>query len=311
MAKEESHFAIYASIAANLAIAASKFTAAAITGSSGMLAEGIHSLVDSGDGFLLLLGRSRAKQPPDRQHPLGHAQELYFWSFIVAIVFFAVGGGMSVYEGIVHVLHPEPVTEVTWSYVTLGLALLFDGTSFVIATRNFVGRIGDQGVISAMLASKDPSVFSVVLEDSADLVGIVLAFLGVFLSRQLDMPVLDGVASIGVGLVLATVAVFLGIQCKGLLVGESADPETVDRIEEVVRADPHVRRFDPPVTIHLGPHDILVALGIEFERTLSAPDVAAAVVRIEKQIRERIPGVGHIYVESQGEAEVEGRTSKV
>src|SRR4051812_7305398 len=229
MAKE-SAAAIYASIAANVGIATTKFVAAAFTGSSAMTAEGVHSLVDACDGLLLLLGRRRSRRPPTPEHPFGHGRELYFWSLIVAIVFFALGGGLSVYEGIQHILSPEPLKNPAWNYAVLGFAALFDGGSLVVGLRQFREAAGGRGFWAAIREGKDPSLFSVVLEDIADMAGIALAFLGVFLGHLLNNPYLDGAASVGIGLVMAGVAVVLLVESKGLLIGERADADVVECI---------------------------------------------------------------------------------
>jgi cation diffusion facilitator family transporter len=291
----ESNLPIYASIGANVVIAAAKFTAAVVTRSSAMTAEGVHSLVDACDGLLLLLGRSRAKHPPDERHPFGYGGEVYFWTLVVAIVFFAVGGGMSAYEGILHILRPEPIRDPRWNYAVLGFAALVDGASWIVAVRHFRRTRGGRGWLAAMRRSKDPSLFSVVLEDTADLIGIVLAFLGVFLSHRLGMPVIDGLASVGVGLVLAAVAGFLAVQCKGLLVGESARPGLVDRVTEIARADEAVAELRRPLSLQLGPHAVLVGLPVRFRDGLSGRETGDAVVRIRRAVRAACPEVRYVY----------------
>jgi cation diffusion facilitator family transporter len=295
---DESALPLYASIAANVAIAATKFTAAAITGSSAMAAEGIHSLVDSFDGTLLLVGRRRSRRPPDEQHPFGHGQELYFWSLMVAVLFFVLGGGISIYQGVQQVLHPEPLGDPTWNYVVLGLATLFDGTSFLIAFRAFRKQAQRRGLFEQLRRSKDPSVFTVVLEDGADLVGIALAFLGVYFAHRLDAPALDGAASVAVGLVLTGVALVLLRATKSLLIGEAADPEVVAAIRDVVARDPLVAAQHPPLTVHLGPREIFLAVAVEFVPALPAGDVASAIDHLETQIRQAAPDVKHIFMEA-------------
>jgi cation diffusion facilitator family transporter len=299
----ESNTPIYASIAANVVIAAAKFTAAVVSRSSAMTAEGVHSLVDACDGLLLLVGRKRSEKPADARHPFGFGGEAYFWTLMVAIVFFAVGGGMSVYEGILHIMHPEPLRDPTWNYVVLGVALLFDGASWIVAVRHFRRGLAGRGWIEAMRRSKDPTLYSVVLEDSADLAGIALAFCGVFFSHRLGMPELDGAASVGVGLVLATVAGFLVIQCKGLLIGESATPELVERIQALVGEDPAVHRHQCPISMQLGPAAVMVGLRIRFNEELRQSEISAAARRIQKQIRDRHPEVRYVYFDVLGEDE--------
>lgn len=296
---DESSFAIYAAVGANLLIAAAKFTAAAVSGSSALLAEGIHSTVDASDGLLLLLGRHRSRRPPDAVHPFGYGQELYFWTLIVAVVFFAVGGGVSVYEGILRLLHPAPLGDPTWNYIALGIATLFDGSSFVISYRS-VRRVSPHGsILHVMRASKDPSVFTVLMEDSADLVGIALAFAGTWLGHRLHNEYLDGIATVGVGVVLAVVAVFLMAQSKGLLIGEGARDELLRKVCALVASDPAVHAVRRPLTMYFGPHDVLLAMGIEFDPARSSADVATAIDRLERRIHDTFPKVRHLYLQPE------------
>jgi cation diffusion facilitator family transporter len=221
---------IYAALAGNLAIALTKFAAAFFTGSSAMLSEGVHSLVDTGNGGLLLYGMHRAARPADRTHPLGHGRELYFWSFIVALLVFALGAGVSLYEGIVHIMAPEPVANVKVNYVVLGLSFLFEGTSWMVALKEFRREKGKQGWLQAVQSSKDPSVYTVLFEDSAALLGLIVAFAGILAAQLLDMPELDGAASIGIALILGATAIFLARESKGLLIGEPASPEVQKKV---------------------------------------------------------------------------------
>lgn len=295
----ESRVVVFASIAANLAIAATKFVAATVTGSAVMLAEGIHSLVDSCDGLLLLLGRHRAQQPPDAAHPFGYGRELYFWTLIVAVVFFTFGGALTVYEGVLHLLHPEPIRDPTWNYVVLGIALAFDGTSWLIAVSHFRKQAQGRSWWRTIRDSKDPTVFTVVLEDSADLVGIATAFLAIFLGHRLNAPWLDGVGSIIVGLVLMGVAVVMLVESKGLLIGERASPGLIRCVNDVVSADPAVVEARPPATVHLGPEQVLVALDVRFRPELTTQALAAAVRRLERAIQEAQPQVTRVMIEAR------------
>lgn len=281
---DDSPAAIYASIAANVAIGATKFTAAAFTGSSAMLAEGVHSLVDTADGLLLLLGRSRARRPPDRDHPFGHGRELYYWTLIVAILFFALGGGMSIYEGVQHLLNPEPVRNVAWNYGVLAISAVFDGSSFVIGYRQFRASAGGRGFWAAIREGKDPSLFSVVLEDIGDMAGILLAFLGVFLGHLLGNPYLDGAASIGIGLVMTAVAVVMIGESKGLLIGERADADVLSCIKAAAE---HVRAADVRRvrTMQLAPHEVLVTLDVAFDPKLTRGEVLREIEELERRIR--------------------------
>jgi cation diffusion facilitator family transporter len=290
---------IVAAMGANVAIAATKFVAAAFTGSSAMLSEGIHSLVDSGNGLLLLWGIRRSQRPADVRHPFGHGKELYFWTLIVAIMVFAVGGGMSMYEGISHLAHPNPLRNPLWNYLVLGLAMVFEGYSWTVAVREFRGTQQGQGVWRTIHTSKDPTIFTVLFEDSAALIGLLVAMMGVFLGHQLEDPYLDGVASLMIGGLLAVVAVLLAYESKGLLVGESAAEEVMAHIRAVTETDPAVEWVMPPLTMHLGPHDILLNLQIKFREELSAAEIGAAVDRIEKNLRSRDPDLKRIFIEAE------------
>lgn len=300
MAAGASHLAIYGAIFANLAIAISKFVAAAFTGSSAMISEGIHSLVDTGNGLLLLLGIRLSKRPPDVQHPFGHGKELYFWTLIVAVLIFAIGGGMSFYEGITHIQHPNPLQDPTWNYIVLGLAILFEGISFLIAMRQFA-QVREKGKSfwRAIKESKDPGIFAIILEDSAALIGLVIALVGVFLGHQLQNPLIDGFASILIGILLAVVAVVLVIESKALLIGEGGRPELVAGITELVRADEAVENLKTPITMHFGPQEVLLALNVHFRKEMALGDTETAINRLEYRIREKYPEVKRIFIEAQ------------
>jgi cation diffusion facilitator family transporter len=299
MATASSKFAIYAAIGANLAIAIMKFMAAALTGSSAMVSEGIHSLVDTGNGGLLLFGIHKSKQPADATHPFGYGKELYFWSLIVAVLIFGVGGGISIYEGIAHLLHPRPLEDPFWSYVVLGFAAVFEGFVFVIAFRAFQALKGeDESIWQAIKSSKDPTTFTVLFEDAAAMLGLIFAFVGIFLAHQFETPYLDGVASVCIGLLLAAVAVVLACESKGLLVGEGTDPQTLEKIRKLAEADPGVKKVLMPLTMHFGPDTVLLTVDIEFHKRLSAMEVEEAVDRLEKSIRTQYPSIKHIYIEA-------------
>jgi cation diffusion facilitator family transporter len=295
----ESNRAIYVGIVATLGIAAIKFVAGAVTASSVMLAEGVHSLVDTSDGLLLLLGRHRARRPPDESPPFGHGQELYFWTLIVAILFFSVGGGVSVYEGFHHIFHPEPITDLGWNYAVLGAATLFTLWSLRAAYRAFRRDAEGRGFWQTMRQTRDPTLVTLILEDGADIAGLIIAFLGVYLSTALHEPRLDGLASLIVGVLLAIVAMFLAGQSKRLLLGTGADQQLLRDICAVVQRDPSVGAVHRPVTVHFGPRVILLGLGIEFHPTLPASEVARAIDRLEKLIRESHPVVRYIYLEAE------------
>lgn len=290
--------AIYGALAANSAIAVCKFIAAAFTGSSAMLSEGIHSVVDTGNQLLLLLGIKRSTRPADTKHPFGYGKELYFWSLIVAVLLFALGGGMSLYEGIIHILHPEPATDPLWNYVVLGLAFVFEGASWVVAYRAFK-KEAHGGFFKGLRASKDPSIFVVLFEDTAALLGIIVAFLGVFLGHLLNNPYLDGAASVIIGLLLGIIAVLLVHESKGLLLGEGVDDETLQQLKKRVLDDKDVATIKDPLTMHFGPHEVLLAVNVEFKPELSAAEVATAVDRVEADLRAAYPEVKRIFIEAE------------
>ena len=291
---------VYGALAANFAIAASKFIAAFFSGSSAMLAEGIHSTVDTGNEFLLLLGLRKSRRPADDMHPFGYGKELYFWSLIVAIALFGLGGGMSIYEGITHLQHPSEITDPFWNYVVLGVAFVAEAISWTIALREFKAKKGKgQSFWKAFRTSKDPAVFTILGEDSAALLGIVAAFLGVFLSHRLHNPYFDGAASIGIGLILAAVALLLAYESKGLLVGESTDPDIVRHIHDLACADPAVDAVQTPLTMHFGPEHVLLNMDIQFRPELSAHEVENAIDRLEKTIRTAHPRIKRIYIEAE------------
>ena len=295
----ESKTAVYVGIGATLLIAGTKFGAAYFSHSSAMVAEGVHSLVDSADGMLLLLGLHRAKRPPDATHPLGHGKELYFWALIVSLLFFALGGGVSFYEGVQHIMRPEPISDPRWNYVVLGASAAFTFASLAVALKGFRAEKGDRGYWAAFRRSKDPTLFTLVLEDLADVVGIALAALGIFLAHALDNPYLDGAASIGVGLILASVAVLLARESKGLLIGEGGSERELAAISDAARRDPAVVAVRRPITMYFGPRNVLVAMDVEFRPELTTAQVAEAVDRLEARMREEDPDIKHIYIEAE------------
>lgn len=295
-----SKVSIYAAMAANIAIAIAKFVGATISGSSAMLSEGIHSVVDSVNEVLLLYGLKQSEKGPDELHPLGHGQELYFWSLVVAVLIFSLGGGFSIYEGIKSFQHPEPSQSPLVSYAVLGAAAVFESAALVVSIREFNREDPDRQVSfwSAIRRSKDPSRFIVIFEDGAALLGLGVALAGITLSQWRHNAVYDGIASIIIGLILTAVAIVLVIETKGLLIGESALPETQDSIKAIVKSDAAVSNIGPPITLHLGPQDIMLALNIEFKDELSADEIEAAVCRIESSIRATHQEVKRIFIEA-------------
>ncbi|MEO0581976.1 MAG: cation diffusion facilitator family transporter [Bacteroidota bacterium] len=308
---------IYAAVAANVAIAIAKFIGAAISGSSAMLSEGIHSFVDSGNGLLLLYGINRAKKGPDEEHPLGHGKELYFWSLVVAILIFALGGGVSLYEGYHHIIDHEVPAEgessnYMVSYIVLALAAVFEGAALIFALRSFnkTRRKRNMGFWEAIRTSKDPAAFAVIFEDSAALLGLIIAFLGLLLTDITGNPIFDGIASVTIGVLLAVIAVLLAAETKALLIGESALPEVREGINQIVLDDPEVDSMSPPITLHFGPQEVLLALDVEFEDDLSSDEIEAAIRRIEKKIREKYPIVGRIFIEAKAMIKHPGKLEK-
>lgn len=296
---QESKLPIYGALGANIGIAVIKFIAASVTGSSAMLSEGIHSTVDSGNELLLLLGISRSKKPADQGHPFGHGKELYFWSLIVGILIFALGGGMSLYEGITHIQHPEPLKDPKWNYIVLAVSMFFEGGSLIIAVKKFNELRGKGTFWSELRSSKDPSLFAVIYEDAAALAGLITAFLGVFLGHYFNNPLFDGVASIVIGIILCIVAVVMVVESRKLLVGESAQSDIVRGIYELVNQDPDVSTVYYPLTMHLSPNEILLALDVQFRKDISLKELVEAVSRTETNIKAAFPDVKRIYIEAK------------
>jgi cation diffusion facilitator family transporter len=292
---------VYAALLGNLAVAATKAAAAAWTGSSAMLSESVHSFVDTGNELLLLYGMRRSARHSDLEHPLGHGRELYFWSFIVALLVFALGAGVAMYEGILHVWNPEPISDPAVNYVVLGLAFLFEGGSWLFSLRQFRAVKGRLGFYEAFRGSKDPPSFMVLFEDSAALLGILIAAVGTFATTSLDAPICDGIASILIGLVLAGIAVLLVRESKSLLIGERADSKLVESITHVAAAEKSVAAVNGMLTVHLAPDQVLVALSVEFADDLRAPDIEEAVVAIERRIRAVHPEVVALFIKPQTE----------
>ncbi len=291
----KSKIAIYAAIAGNMAIAITKFVAAAFTGSSAMLSEAIHSVVDTGNGWLMLFGVRKSRKPPDADHPFGHGHELYFWTLIVGVLVFAVGGGMSVYEGIQHILHPRATENLVWSYGVLGFAVVFEGTTWLFGWKAFSAERGRRGVVEAIHETKDPSTFTVLLEDSAALLGLIFAFVGIFLGSQLEMPFLDGVASVLIGLLLCGVAVLMVYESKGLLIGEGLDRESLKSIHALVKADPGVEWVGHLHTMYLGPHEVLLTIELRFHSHISSLEVRQAARRLRENIQSQHPDISRIF----------------
>ena len=292
-------FVIYAALAGNLLVAATKFVAAAYTGSAAMLSEAIHSTVDSGNQMLLLLGLNRAARPANARHPFGHGLQLYFWTFVVAVLIFGLGAGVSFVEGVSKIRAPHPVENPWVNYLVLGLALVFEGAVWIVALRAFRQVKGNLSWLRAVRQSKDPTVFTVLFEDTAAVLGLLVALIGLLLGQFLDMPVLDGVASLLIGIILAGTAAFLAFECQSLLTGEGVSPQVQASIHAIAASEPAVARPNEILSMHFGPEDVLVALSLDFRDNGTASEVEQAVTRIERRIKAAHPGVKRVFVEAQ------------
>ena len=289
--------AIYAALVGNSAIAVTKFAAAFSSGSSAMLSEGIHSLVDTGNQILLLYGLKRSDLPANKQFPLGHGKEVYFWSFMVAMLIFALGGAFSMYKGVQHIMHPEPLTDLTLSYAVLSLAIVFEGWVLWVAAKEFGKSKGDKGIIEAVQTSKDPSLFVVVFEDTAALAGLVIALLGLVFYELTGNPLFDGVASVLIGVVLMIVAWWLAVESKGLLIGEAAAPEVQHAIARVLRVDERIGFVNEITTLHMGPNAIVAMISVDFKDGIPSEDVEAAVTEINGVIKAQDSAIKRVFIE--------------
>lgn len=297
--RTNTHKVVYVALGGNLMIAVAKFVAAAISGSSAMLSEGVHSLVDTINELLLLYGLHRAGLPPDRTHPFGHGRELYFWSFIVALLVLSMGAGVSFYEGVMHIRDPEVVTSPLLNYLVLAVSMLFEGTSWLVALREFRARKGRLGYFAAFRQSKDPSTFTVLLEDTAALLGLLIALAGLVGAQLLGDPRLDGVASIGIACVLAVSATLLARETKGLLIGETAHPAVSEAILAIASADAGVCCANGLLTVQMGPNQVVAALSAEFKDSLTTPQIEACINRIEEQAKSAHPELMSLFIKPQ------------
>lgn len=293
----ESRAAIYGAIAANVAIAVTKFVVAGITGSSAMLSEGIHSAVDTGNGVLLLVGTKLSERPPSPQHPFGHGKELYFWSLIVAVLIFGIGGGVSFYEGVAHIRQPVPQVDIHWNLAVLGAAMLFEGASFIVALRQFRRESKGRPFWQALRSSKDPTTYTVMAEDAAALLGLVVAAVGIVAGHVLDEPALDGAASVVIGLLLAGVAVLLVREARGLLIGEGIRESTARDIRALALAQPGVRSVGWPLSMYIGRDEVLLTLELGFEPGLPVDDAAQRIQALEREVRGRYPVIRRMSVQ--------------
>jgi cation diffusion facilitator family transporter len=296
MAEHSSRTAVIAALIGNLLIAATKGIAAAVSGSSAMLSEAVHSVVDSGNEILLLYGEHRAARPPDRLHPLGYGREIYFWSFVVALLIFAGGAGVSIYEGVKHVQHPEPMSDPLVNYAVYGASAVFEGISWYFGWSAFQRVRGDRTILSAVHASKDPPTFMVLFEDSAALIGLAIAAVATALSVELAKPWIDGAGSICIGLVLAAVAALLARESKDLLIGERAPPELSNSIREIVANEPGVVGVEGILTSQLGPDEVIANVGLDFAENLRTADIERIIGHLETELRKRHPELFRVFV---------------
>jgi cation diffusion facilitator family transporter len=294
---------LYGALAANLGIGVAKFVAASITGSSSMLTEGVHSVVDSFNQVLLLYGQHSAKRPADEAHPFGYGRELYFWAFVVAILIFAVGACISIYEGWRHIQHPEPLSSPTINYVVLAISFLLEGSSWTLAVREFSASKGREGWWRAIRRSKDPAGFIVLFEDSAALAGLVIAGIGIWASHAFNDPRIDGVASILIGMILGLVAMLLARESKGLLIGERADPGIIETIRHIVAAHPAIVSVNHVRTIHTAPDSIFAAISADFEDAITMGEGETMIEAMETQLRAAVPMLASIYIRPEKRAD--------
>ncbi|MBK1725125.1 cation diffusion facilitator family transporter [Thiocystis violacea] len=299
--KQERPIAVYGAMAANGVIAVAKGIAALFTGSSAMLSECIHSLVDTANEGLLLIGMKRATRTADQAHPFGYGKELYFWSLIVAIALFGIGGGLSFFEGLTHITGhaPDERGNVMWNYAVIGIALIAEGISWTIALREFLPSVKDKRLWQALRAAKDPTTVTVIFEDSAALAGLLFALAGVYLTEITGNPLWDGIASMMIGLTLASVALLLAYESRSLLIGEAADPQVIESIRRIAREDADVVEAGRPLTMHFGPDEVLLNLDVRFRSGLSSETIMGVVDRLERGIRDRHPEIKRIFIEAE------------
>ncbi len=290
---------IIAALIGNALIAVTKFFAAAITGSSAMLSEGIHSLVDTGNQVLLLYGLKRAAKPPDENFPYGYGKEIYFWCFVVSILIFALGGGISIYEGILHIRYPQPINNPTINYIVLGLAIIFEAVAWYFAFREFNRVRGQWGFLEAIQRAKDPTIFVVLFEDSAAMLGLVVAFVGIWLTQATGFLVFDGIASVTIGLILFGTAIWLAYETKGLLIGESANRSVVRGVREIIAAKLNVNHVNEVLTMHMGPDFILANISVDFKNELTVDAMEREIAAIDIAIKQSYPQIKRVFVEAE------------
>lgn len=290
---------IYAALIGNGAIAVAKFVMSAITGSAAMFSEGIHSLVDTGNQVLLLLGLKRAKKPADAQYPFGHGKEVYFWCFVVALIIFAAGAGLSIYKGYEHIIHPKEITSPFLNYIVLGIAIIIEAVVFYVAIKEFNKHKGQQDYLEAIQKGKDPALFVVLLEDAAAMLGLIVAMAGIAISQATGNYVFDGIASVIIGLILAMVAILLAVETKGLLIGESANKKVVEGIRQILSQTRGIERVNEVLTMHMGPEYILVNLSVDFVDHIRAGELEKLIPIIDREIKTKYKNVRRVFIEAE------------
>jgi cation diffusion facilitator family transporter len=301
MAGRGSKKVIYAALIGNSLISITKFGAAILTGSSAMLSEAIHSVVDTGNQGLLLYGIKRSKRPPDEAHPFGYGAEIYFWSFVVAILIFGLGAGVSFYEGVQKLLHPHPISDPHINYIVLASAMVFEAIAWWIAFKEFGKVRGNFGLFEAIQRSKDPTIFTVLFEDTAAMLGLIAAMIGIAVADIYGIIWADGAASVAIGVILAGTAAVMAYETKGLLIGESASPELGQGVRAIVGRTRDVRHVNELRTMHMAPNDILLALSLDFHDNLDSGRVEETIFKLEQDIKSRFPDVKRLFIEVQSQ----------
>jgi len=294
----ESRRAVLAAFAGNLAIAVTKFIAAAFSGSAAMLSEAIHSLIDTGNGALMLYGMHRSRRPPDEEHPFGYGHEFYFWTLVVGILVFALGGGMSILAGVSRITAPRAPENTGWSYAVLAAAAVFEGISWYYGFKAFGAERRGRGVFETIRGSKNPASFATLLEDSAALAGLAIAAAGIFLAERLEAPWLDGASSVAIGVLLCLVSLVMVVESKGLLVGEGMEKRTLERLRALVQREPAVEHVEKLTTLYLGPEDVMLAIELRFRAGTTINDIRATLTRLKRAIQDEYPRVRRIYLDS-------------
>ncbi|MXZ80525.1 MAG: cation transporter [Gammaproteobacteria bacterium] len=290
---------VLAALIGNALIATTKMVASAITGSAAMLSEAVHSIVDTSNQFLMLWGMRRASRPADDKHPFGYGMELYFWTFVVAILIFAIGAGVSLYAGVSKIKNPHQLTDVHINYFVLSFAMIFEGFAWSVAFREFRRRKGNTGYFKAFRSSKDPAVFTVLFEDSAAMLGLIVAFVGLALAEWSGNPIYDAAASVMIAVILGCTAALLAYETKGLLIGESASKEVISGIRRLLSKESNVLTINEILTMHMGPEDVLLNISLDFHDNISAGTVERTISKLEKEIKASYPEIVRIFIEAQ------------